>query len=96
MLAALGGRADALRAAARERRSRGGYEELFVCTPVELAALLLNDATPGADVLDSIVAAGERFAMLLERIDELLAPARTTSAAARRRCSPASSARSTA
>src|SRR5438105_15541254 len=64
------GRADAIRAAL-ESGLRGSYEELFVCTPVELAAVILNAATPGADVLDSVVDAGERFAMLLERIDEL-------------------------
>jgi len=64
------GRADAMRAAL-ESGLRGSYEELFVCTPVELAGVLLNDAGPGADVLDSVVDAGERFAMLLERIDEL-------------------------
>ena len=70
VLAPSSGRADAIRAAL-ESGVRGSYEELFVCTPVELAAVLLNDATPGADVLDSVVDAGERFAMLLERFDEL-------------------------
>jgi DNA helicase-2/ATP-dependent DNA helicase PcrA len=70
VLAPSPGRADALRAAL-ERALEGGYEELVVGTPVELAAVLLNDATPGADVLDAIVDPGERFAMLLERIDEL-------------------------
>ncbi len=70
VLAPSSGRADAIRAAL-ESGLRESYEELFVCTPVELAAVLLNAATPGADVLDSVVDAGERFAMLLERIDEL-------------------------
>ncbi len=40
-------------------------------TPVELAALVV--APPGGelDTLDSVLSAGERFGMLLERIDEL-------------------------
>jgi DNA helicase-2/ATP-dependent DNA helicase PcrA len=70
VLAPSPGRADAIRAAL-EGALESSYEELRVGTPVELAALLLNDETPGADVLDSIVDPGERFAMLLERIDEL-------------------------
>jgi DNA helicase-2/ATP-dependent DNA helicase PcrA len=70
LLAPSSGRAGAIRAAL-EGGILGSYEELFVCTPVELAAVLLNDATPSADMLASVVDAGERFAMLLERIDEL-------------------------
>jgi DNA helicase-2/ATP-dependent DNA helicase PcrA len=58
-------RADAMRAWLEEQLS-GGYEQLFVLTAVELAGLLLG---PGA--LDSLLGPGERFAMLLERIDEL-------------------------
>ncbi len=65
-----------------------------MCTPVELAAVFLNAARRAPTLLDSVVDAGERFAMLLERIDELSIRA-TTSAAVRRRCSPGSSARST-
>src|SRR6202030_1544521 len=36
-----------------------------------LAAVVLNAAGGGRDVLDSMLDAGERFAMLLERLDEL-------------------------
>src|ERR1022692_2575502 len=63
-------RADALRGALESALARG-YEELFVLTPVELAALILKSAGAGADPLESILGAGERLAMLLERIDEL-------------------------
>ena len=70
VLAPSPGRADAI-GTALEARLSGSYEELLVCTPVALAAVLLNGAQPGADVLDSMVDPGERFAMLLERIDEL-------------------------
>ncbi len=65
VICASAGRADALRGRV-EGRLTGGYEQLFVMTPVELAALVLG---PGA--LDSVLGPGERFAMLLERIDEL-------------------------
>ncbi|HEY2160287.1 MAG TPA: ATP-dependent DNA helicase [Solirubrobacteraceae bacterium] len=64
------GRADTLRAALESRIS-SSYEELLVCTPVELAAVVLDAAAPGARVLDSVADPSERFAMLLERIDEL-------------------------
>ncbi len=63
-------RADELRTRLEDRLVRG-YEELFVLTPVELAAMILDAAGPGSDALDSVLDAGERFAMLLERIDEL-------------------------
>jgi DNA helicase II / ATP-dependent DNA helicase PcrA len=46
-----------------EQALRRGYEELIVATPVELAALLLG----GADA----IGAGDRLAMLIDRIDEL-------------------------
>jgi DNA helicase-2/ATP-dependent DNA helicase PcrA len=62
------GRADALRTRLEERLE-GGYEQLFVLTPLELAALTL--APGGLDEVDVVLGAGERFAMLLERIDEL-------------------------
>jgi len=48
-----------------------GYEQLFVLTPGQLAALILRGAGAGADPLASIVTAGDRLAMLVERIDEL-------------------------
>jgi DNA helicase-2/ATP-dependent DNA helicase PcrA len=52
-----------------------GYEELFVLTPPQLAGLILRSAGAGAgagtDPLDSVLSAGDRLAMLLERIDEL-------------------------
>ena len=62
--------ANALRARLEEALSRG-YEELFVLTPVGLAAEILNGAGLQGDALASTLDAGERFAMLLERIDEL-------------------------
>ncbi|MBV8432311.1 MAG: ATP-dependent helicase [Solirubrobacterales bacterium] len=65
-----GGRADALRSRL-EGRLVHGYEQLFVMTPVELAALLVGPGGAELDVLDSVLRPGERFAMLLERIDEL-------------------------
>jgi DNA helicase-2/ATP-dependent DNA helicase PcrA len=64
------GRADALRSTL-EGRLAGGYEQLFVLTPVELAALVLSASAPGVDPLDSVLGASERFAMLLERINDL-------------------------
>jgi DNA helicase-2/ATP-dependent DNA helicase PcrA len=48
-----------------------GYEELFVVTAPQLAGLILRSTGAGADPLDSVLTAGDRLAMLLERIDEL-------------------------
>jgi DNA helicase II / ATP-dependent DNA helicase PcrA len=48
-----------------------GYEELFVLTPSALAGLVLRGAGAGTEPLDSILTAGDRLAMLVERIDEL-------------------------
>ncbi len=48
-----------------------GYDELVVSTPVQLATRLLSDATGGLDTLDPMLQASERFALLMERIDEL-------------------------
>jgi len=48
-----------------------GYEELVVLTPAQLAGLLLSRAGAGVDPLASVLSAGERLAMLVERIDEL-------------------------
>ncbi len=59
-------RADMIRARLEQSLDRG-YEQLFVLTPVELAALILNVTAVEAELLS----AGDRLAMLLERIDEL-------------------------
>ncbi|HEY3729037.1 MAG TPA: ATP-dependent DNA helicase [Solirubrobacteraceae bacterium] len=48
-----------------------GYEELFVLTPAELAGLILRSAGGAIDPLASVLTAGDRLAMLVERIDEL-------------------------
>jgi DNA helicase-2/ATP-dependent DNA helicase PcrA len=48
-----------------------GYEELFVLTPLELAGRCLRSSGAGVQPLDSVLSAGDRLAMLLERIDEL-------------------------
>jgi DNA helicase-2/ATP-dependent DNA helicase PcrA len=63
-------RADALRSWL-ERGLTQGYDELVVSTPVQLAALLRSEATGGLDTLDPTLQASERFALLMERIDEL-------------------------
>jgi DNA helicase-2/ATP-dependent DNA helicase PcrA len=63
-------RADALRSRIEEELV-GGYEQLFVMTTLELAAVVLNPGGRGTEALASALGAGERFAMLLERIDEL-------------------------
>jgi DNA helicase-2/ATP-dependent DNA helicase PcrA len=64
------GRADELRARL-EAGLTEAYEQLFVLTTVELAALLVGPVGAEFDTLDSVLSPGERFAMLLERIDEL-------------------------
>jgi DNA helicase-2/ATP-dependent DNA helicase PcrA len=61
-------RTESLRARLEGSLERG-YEQLFVLTPVELAALALGE--PGAEALESLLGPGDRLAMLLERIDEL-------------------------
>jgi DNA helicase-2/ATP-dependent DNA helicase PcrA len=63
-------------AATRERLETAlevGYEELFVLTPSELAAAILSGAGAGAaeELLRGTLSAGDRLAMLVERIDEL-------------------------
>ncbi len=63
-------RADALRARL-EVALTDAYEELFVLTPVPLAALVLRRAGSVVDALESVLSPGDRLAMLLERIDEL-------------------------
>ncbi|MFL5822840.1 MAG: PD-(D/E)XK nuclease family protein [Solirubrobacteraceae bacterium] len=64
------GRADALREGL-ERRLSEGYDELVAGTPAELAGLVLESATGGPDTLSPTLAASERFALLMEHIDEL-------------------------
>jgi DNA helicase II / ATP-dependent DNA helicase PcrA len=61
-------RADAMREEL-EQTLEHGYEQLFVLTPVELAAAVLHDA--GEDPLGSALGPDDRLAMLLDRIDEL-------------------------
>jgi DNA helicase II / ATP-dependent DNA helicase PcrA len=63
-------RATALRARLESALTRG-YEALFVLTPVELAASILIGAGGGPETLESVLGAGDRLAMLVERIDEL-------------------------
>ena len=65
-------RAAALRARL-ETRLELGYEELFVLTPSQLAALVLRARSGPAlrDPVESVLSAGDRLAMLVERIDEL-------------------------
>ena len=59
-------RADAIRSPLEQALERG-YEQLFVLAPVELAALILGVRAVETEVLS----AGDRLAMLVERIDEL-------------------------
>jgi len=64
------GRALAL----RERLETGlelAYDELHVLTPPELAGLILARAGAGPDPLATALSAGDRLAMLVQRIDEL-------------------------
>src|ERR1700722_11775733 len=48
-----------------------GYDELYVFTPAQLASLILRSAGAGTDPLAAAVSAGDRLAMLVERIAEL-------------------------
>ncbi len=65
VVAASPARASALRARI-EVDLNEGYEQLCVGSPVEVASLIL-----GGDSLQSLLGAGDRLPMLLERIDEL-------------------------
>ena len=67
LLAPTPARADALRVRL-ERQLERGYEELLVVTPRELAAVILRGE---GGSLQPTLAAGDRLAMLVERIDEL-------------------------
>ena len=63
-------RADALRSRLEGSLDRG-YEELFVVTPTQLAAVILGGTGPASDTVEAALAPGDRLAMLVERIDEL-------------------------
>jgi DNA helicase-2/ATP-dependent DNA helicase PcrA len=70
VLTASESRGDAM----REWLERGlvqGYDELVVTTPLQVAARILNAVTGGDGPLESTLTASERFALLMERIDEL-------------------------
>ncbi|HEX3804897.1 MAG TPA: ATP-dependent DNA helicase [Solirubrobacteraceae bacterium] len=63
-------RANAARAVLEEEL-RDGYTELVVVTPAQLAAAVLRRAGSRPDLVDALLSAGDRLAMLAERIDEL-------------------------
>ncbi|HEX3615067.1 MAG TPA: ATP-dependent DNA helicase [Solirubrobacteraceae bacterium] len=63
-------RADAARAAL-ETELRDGYSELVVVTPPQLASTVLRRSASRHDLLEATLSAGDRLAMLAERIDEL-------------------------
>ena len=48
-----------------------GYDTLHVLTPPELAGLILGRGEAGGDPLATALSAGDRLAMLVQRIDEL-------------------------
>jgi superfamily I DNA/RNA helicase/RecB family exonuclease len=70
LVTASAARADAARLRL-EHVLRDGYDELFVLTAVELAALILGVAGAGVDPLEPVLSPAERFAMLLDGIDRL-------------------------
>ncbi len=63
-------RADAARAVL-ETELRDGYSELVIVTPTQLAAAVLRRSASRHDLLETTLSAGDRLAMLAERIDEL-------------------------
>ncbi|MDE3133891.1 MAG: ATP-dependent helicase, partial [Acidobacteriota bacterium] len=63
-------RADAARAAL-ETELDDGYSELIVVTPAQLAAVVLRRSASRQDLLEATLRAGDRLAMLAERIDQL-------------------------
>jgi DNA helicase-2/ATP-dependent DNA helicase PcrA len=63
-------RADAARATLEEQL-RDGYSELVVVTPAQFAAAVLSRAGSKRDLLAATLSAGDRLAMLAERIAEL-------------------------
>lgn len=72
VLAPSAARAAAL-GARLEARLEVGYERLYVLTPAQLAALVLRGAggDGGADPRETVLSAGDRLAMLVDRIDDL-------------------------
>ena len=63
-------RADAARTLL-EAELRDGYSELVVVTPAQLAAAVLRRSASRHGLLEMTLSAGDRLAMLAERIDEL-------------------------
>jgi DNA helicase-2/ATP-dependent DNA helicase PcrA len=63
-------RADSARTTLEETL-RDGYSELVVVTPPQFAAALLRRTGTRPDLIDASLGAGDRLAMLAERIDEL-------------------------
>jgi DNA helicase-2/ATP-dependent DNA helicase PcrA len=70
MLLPSAARADAARAVL-EAELPDGYSELVVVTPAQLAATVLRRSASRHDLLDGTLSAGDRLAMLAERIDQL-------------------------
>jgi DNA helicase-2/ATP-dependent DNA helicase PcrA len=70
VLAPSAGRVDALRGTLESALDHG-YEELFVLTPTELAAVILGAAGPAVAAAESTLGPGDRLALLVDRIDEL-------------------------
>ena len=63
-------RADAARVVL-EAELHDGYSELVVVTPAQLAGAVLRRSASRHDLLEATLSAGDRLAMLAERIDEL-------------------------
>jgi DNA helicase II / ATP-dependent DNA helicase PcrA len=63
-------RAHAARATLEEE-IQDGYSELLVLTPSQFAATIMRRSASHTDLADSVLGAGDRLAMLAERIDEL-------------------------
>ena len=63
-------RAELLRVRIETNLERA-YEELFILTPLELASLVVSAGSTGLETPESLLEAGDRLAMLSERIDEL-------------------------
>ncbi len=70
VLAPSAARVDALRGRLEGALDRG-YEELFVLTAPQLAAVMLGAAGAPVDAAESALGPGDRLALLLEHIDQL-------------------------
>ncbi len=70
LLTPSGARADLARARLEAAFSHG-YSELVVACPHDLAAAVIRRAPGRGHLADAVLSAGERLAMLAERIDEL-------------------------